>query len=330
MPKPRVFVTRRIAPEAFALLNGHVDCEVWDGELAPPRAVLLERASPCDGLLTMLTDRVDAELLAAAPSVRVISNMAVGYDNVTVPDCTRRGVLVGNTPGVLTITCAEFTMALLLAAARRVVEGDAYLRHGLWKGWMPMMIPGRDLNASTLGIVGLGAIGLEVAVRARAFGMRVLYHSRTRRPGAESSHDLVWSPDLVSLLRQSDFVSLHVALTPQTRHLIGRDQLRAMQPHAILINTARGPVVDQRALYEALRERVIAGAALDVMEQEPMPLDDPLLTLPNVVVTPHIASDSVATRTRMAVMAAQNLLAGLRGEPMPSCVNPEAAGNLKG
>ena len=324
MSVPRVLVTRRIAPEAFAVLDGHADCDVWDGELAPPRAALLERAAPCDGLLSMLTDRVDAELLAAAPRLRVVSNMAVGYDNVSVPDCTRRGVLVGNTPGVLTTTCAEFTMALLLAAARRVAEGDRFLREGRWKGWLPMMIPGRDLYGATLGIVGLGAIGLEVAARARAFGMTVLYHSRTRKPDAEASHALAWCPDLVSLLGRSDFVSLHVALSPDTRHLIGREQLRAMQPHAVLINTARGPVVDQRALYEALRERVIAAAALDVMEQEPMPLDDPLLSLPNVLVTPHIASDSVATRTRMAVMAARNLLAGLRDEPMPSCVNPGA------
>lgn len=329
MPVPHVLVTRRIAPQALALLEGEAACDVWEGELAPPHAVLLERAASCDGLLTMLTDRVDAELLAAARRVRVVSNMAVGYDNISVPECTRRGVLVGNTPGVLTITCAEFTIALLLAAARRVVEGDAYLRHGLWKGWMPMMLPGRDLSGATLGVVGLGAIGLEVAVRARAFGMTVLYHSRSRKPDAEARHGLAWSPDLTTLLRRSDFVSLHVSLMPETRHFMGRDQLRAMQPHAILINTARGPVVDQRALYEALRDRVIAGAALDVMEQEPMPQGDPLLTLSNVVVTPHIASDSVATRTRMAVMAAQNLLAGLRGQPMLSCVNPEALSRRK-
>jgi glyoxylate reductase len=325
-----VYVTRRIASEGLALLDGQVEYRVWEGELAAPRDVLLREAKRCDGLLTMLTERVDAELLDAAPTVRVVSNMAVGYDNINVPQCSERGVLVGTTPGVLTVTCAEFAMALLLAFARRVVEGDRYVRDGSWKGWAPGMLNGRDLHGATLGIVGLGAIGLEVAARAKAFGMRVVYHSRTRRREAGVKLGLEWSATLEGLLRQSDYVSLHVALTPETKDLIGHNELRMMPKHSVLINTARGPVVDQRALYEALRDGVIAGAALDVMEQEPMPLDDPLLTLPNVLVTPHIASASVATRRRMAEMAARNLLTGLRGEEMPHCLNAGTTRATKG
>ncbi|MSQ12235.1 MAG: D-glycerate dehydrogenase [Dehalococcoidia bacterium] len=321
---PRVFVARRIAPEALAMLDNQAEVEVWEGEAQPPRALLLKQAACADGLLTMLTDQVDTELLSGAPRLRVVSNMAVGYDNIQVSECTLRGVLVGNTPGVLTATSAEFTFALLMAAARRVVEADRFVREGRWRHWQPDLLLGRDLHGATLGVVGLGAIGREVAVRARAFGMRVIYCSAHRHPDDEARHGLTWAPDLGALLRESDFVTLHVPLKPATHHMIGREQLRMMRRHAVLVNTARGPVVDQRALYEALRDGVIGGAALDVAEVEPMPPDEPLLSLPNVVVVPHIASATVATRTRMAVMAVQNLLAGLRGEPMPHCVNPEA------
>ncbi|MSP79138.1 MAG: D-glycerate dehydrogenase [Dehalococcoidia bacterium] len=324
MSTPHVFVTRMIAPEALALLRAQADVDVWPHESPPSANELRERAHTCDGLLTMLTDRVDAGLLDAAPRVRVISNMAVGYDNIQVPEATKRGVLIGTTPGVLTKTSAEFAFALLLAAARRVVEGDQFLRAGKWQTWHPGMLLGRDLAGATLGIVGLGAIGLEVAKRARVFEMHVAYTSRTRKPEEEQRYGLTWIHDLSDLLQASDFVSLHVALTEQTRHLIGLKQLHHMKRTAILVNTARGSVVDQKALYGALREGVIAGAALDVAEQEPMPLSEPLLTLPNVIVTPHIASASVATRTRMAVMAAQNLLAGLSGQTMLHCLNPQA------
>ena len=324
MPKPRVFVTRRVAAEALALVSRETDMELWAGDEPPPRSVMLEEARRSDGLLTMLTDRIDAELLDTAPKLHVVSNMAVGYDNVQVPEATKRGVLIGTTPGVLTTTSAEFAFALLLAAARRVVESEKFLRDGKWKTWNPGMLLGRDLAGATLGIVGLGAIGVEVAKRARAFDMKVLYHSRTRKPEEEKQYGLQWAPDLPSLLRASDFVSLHVALTPETRHLIGRDQLHLFRRDAILINTSRGGVVDQKALYQALKDGVIAGAALDVAEEEPVPHHEPLLTLPNVLITPHIASATVATRTRMAVMAAQNLVAGLKGEPMPHCLNPEA------
>ena len=325
MARPKVFVTRRVADEALSLLRAHADVDVWADDAPPPRAVLLERARGCDGLLTMLTEVVDAELLDAAPSVRVVSNMAVGYDNIRVPEATKRGVLIGTTPGVLTKTCAEFTIALLLALTRRVAEGDQYVRTGKWGPWHPGVLVGRDLAGATLGIIGLGAIGLEVAKGARAFEMEVLYTSRNRRPEAEAQYGLKWASDLPGLLDASDFVSVHIALTPETRHLIGQEQFRMMQRSAKLINTARGGIVDQKALYQALKDGVIAGAALDVAEEEPMPLTEPLLTLPNALVTPHIASASVAARRGMAMMAAQNLLAGLRGELMPYCLNPEAA-----
>jgi glyoxylate reductase len=282
-----------------------------------------------DALLTMLTDRVDEELLAQSPRLAVVSNLATGLDNVDVAACTRHGVLVGRTPGVLAKTCAEMAFALLLAATRRVVEGDRFARDGSWKIWHPNQLLGRDLQGAVLGIVGLGGIGLEMAIRARAFEMKVVYYQRHRRPDAEERHGLAYASDLPTLLRQADFVSIHAPLTPETRHLIGAAQLGMMRRHAILVNTSRGPLVDQEALVEALKNGVIAGAALDVMEEEPIPLDDPLLALPNVVLTPHIASASVASRRRMAVMAAENIIAALRGEPMPACANPEAQGRRR-
>lgn len=319
---PRVFVTRRVDQEALDLLERHARVTVWEDKHPPSRGVLLSSASECQGLLTMLTDLVDDELLAQAPGLVVVSNMATGLDNVDVAACTRRGVLVGSTPGILAKTCAELAFALLLAVARRVVEGDRFVRDGSWEVWHPSLMLGRDLHGATLGIVGLGAIGLEVARRARAFEMEVVYYQRRRRPDAEVEHGLRYAPDLPTLLRDSDFVTIHAPLTPETRHMIGAAELGMMRPHAMLVNTSRGPLVDQKALAEALRRGAIAGAALDVMEQEPIPLDDPLLGLPNLLLTPHIASASVATRRRMAVMAAENLVAALRGDPMPACANP--------
>ena len=324
--RSQVFVTRRIDQAALDLLEGHALVTVWEDFHPPPREVLLAKAGECTGLLTMLTDRIDEELLAQSPGLSVVSNMATGLDNVDVAACTAHGVLVGSTPGVLAKTCAELTIGLLLAAARRVVEGDGYARDGSWKVWHPQAMLGRDLHGATLGIVGLGGIGLEVAKRARAFEMEVLYYQRRRRPEAEAAHGVRFAPDLATLLRGSDFVSIHAPQSPETYHLIGREELRMMRRHAVLVNTSRGALVDQQALVEALETGVIAGAALDVMEQEPVPLDDVLLRTPGVVLTPHIASASVATRRRMAVMAAENVVAALLGEPMPACANPEAAG----
>jgi glyoxylate reductase len=299
------------------------ECRIWEGDLPPPREVLLREVAEVEGLLCLLTDRIDEELLDAAPRLKVVSQMAVGVDNIDVAACTRRGIPVGNTPGVLTETTADLAWALLMATARRVVEADAYTRSGAWKTWEPMGLLGPDVHGATLGILGLGAIGAAVARRAGGFGMRILYHSRHRKPELEAELGLEHHP-MEEVLREADFVSLHTALTPETRHLIGARELALMKPTAILINTTRGPVVDQAALAAALGEGKIAAAGLDVFEKEPVPLDDPILGLPNVVALPHIGSASIATRGRMARMAADNLLAALSGQRPPNLVEPQA------
>lgn len=323
MPLPRVYVTRRLPEAALAMLRAQAEITVWPtDEVPPPREVLIGEAGASDGLLSLLTDRVDGALLDAAPRLRVVSNCAVGFDNVDVDAATARGVVVTNTPGVLTETVADFTMALLLAAARRLIEADRYTRAGKWQSWEPMLFLGQDVYGATLGLVGLGRIGAAVARRAHGFGMTVLYHDVVRREDLERDLGLRYAA-LDEVLRQADFVSLHVPLAPQTRHLIGAAQLALMKPTAVLINTARGPVVDPEALYHALAGRRIAAAALDVFEVEPVPSDDRLLTLDNIVVAPHIASASVETRTKMAVMAAENLLGALAGRRPPNLVNPE-------
>jgi glyoxylate reductase len=321
--KPAVYVTRELPGDAVERLRRAASVRVWPEELPPPRDVLLREAAAADGLIALLTDRIDTELLDAAPRLRIVSNVAVGYDNIDVAEATRRAVLVTNTPGILTDTTADFAFALLMAAARRVVEADRYTRQGRWKTWGPQVLLGQDVHGACLGIVGLGGVGLEVAKRARGFGMRILYQDHRRRPREERRYGLLHT-ELDQLLREADFVSLHVPLTDDTRHLIGERELSLMKPTAVLVNTARGPVVDQRALYRFLKERRIAAAALDVTEVEPIPMDDPLLTLDNVIIAPHIASASVATRTRMASMAADNLLVALRGEEPPHCVNRQA------
>jgi len=325
VPKPSVFVTRALpGGDALPRLEAAAEVDVWLEEAPPPHDEIVRRAADADALLTMLTDPIDAAVLDAGTRLRVVANMAVGYDNIDVLGATARGILVTNTPGVLTETTADMAWALLLAAARRVAEGDRLTRMGGWKAWHPSFLLGRDVHGATLGIVGLGQIGLAVARRARGFDMRLLYHSRTRRPEAEAELGLEFV-ELERLLKESDFVTLHVPLSERTRHLIGERELALMKPTAILVNTTRGPVVDQRALYRALKERRIAAAGLDVAEEEPIPLDDPLLTLDNVTITPHVGSASVATRGKMAAMAVENVLAVLRGEQPPNCVNPEAA-----
>ena len=320
--KPRVYVTRKVPKQAIMRLQPECEVEVWDGELPVPRDVLIEKVHDIDGLYCLLTDRVGPQLLDAAPHLRVVSNMAVGYDNIDVPACTARGIPVGNTPGVLTETTADLTFALLMAAARRIVEGVDYVRAGRWKTWGPVLLMGPDVHGATLGIIGLGRIGQAVARRARGFDMRILYHDIYPMPEAEASLAATFV-DMDTLLAESDFVTLHVNLTEDTHHLIGREELGVMKSTAVLVNASRGGVVDPEALYEALQEGEIACAALDVTEPEPILEDDPLLSLPNCIVVPHIGSASVATRTKMATMAAENLLAGLRGEPLPNCINPE-------
>jgi glyoxylate reductase len=331
MTKPKIYVTRRIAQKALDLIAGDTEIEVWSGELPPPYQTLLEKAGSADGLLTLLTDRIDAALIDRAPRLKVISNLAVGYDNIDVTEATRRGILVGNTPGVLTETTADLAFALLLASARRVVEGHQYTIHGHWKTWGPMVLLGQDVHGATLGIIGLGRIGVEMARRAGGFGMRILYHGPHRKSESlEKELGVEYFADLKKLLSSADFISVHVPLTPSTDKLIGPSEFKLMKKTAIFINTARGSIVDQRALYEALKSGEILAAGLDVTTVEPIPPDDPLLTLNNVIITPHIGSASVQTREKMAVMAAENLLAGLRGELPPNCVNPQALTSRRG
>ena len=322
MGQPRVFVTRRLPEGVLDPLLAEAEVEVWAEEEPPPYEVLRQRARQVDGLLCLLTDRVDADLIESSSALRVISQMAVGVDNIDLQAATRQGIPVGHTPGVLTEATADFTWALLLAAARRVVEGDRYVREGRWRTWSPTLLLGPDVHGSTLGIVGFGRIGQAVARRAQGFGMKVLYHSRTRRPDLEGSLGAAYA-SLENLLRQSDLVTLHTPLTEETHHLIDEDALRLMKPSAVLVNVARGPVVDPQALFRALKEGWIAFAALDVTEPEPLPPDSPLLDLPNLIVTPHLASASLQARRRMGEMAVANLLAGLRGERLPHCANPE-------
>jgi len=323
MTKPRVFVTRILPDRGLQKVLAQTDATVWQEELPPPRAVLLDWARQADGLLTLLTDKIDAELLDAAPHLKVVANFAVGFDNFDVPAATQRRVLMTNTPGVLTDTTADLAFTLLMACARRIVEGRDYAKNGHWHTWGPMLLMGQDIHGATLGIAGIGRIGLAMARRARGFGMRILYHDAFRSEVAEQELGAV-AVSKAELLAQSDFVSLHVPLTPETYHYIDAAALRAMKPNAILINTARGPVVDTLALYEALKAQQIFAAGLDVTDPEPLPAEHPLYTLDNALVVPHIASASFETRSRMAEMAADNLLAGLAGQLPPNCLNPEA------
>jgi glyoxylate reductase len=303
-------------------IHSFCDAKVWEGELPPPRDVLLSNVAEVAGLLSLLTDKIDAELMDKAPKLKVVSNCAVGFDNIDVKAATERGIIVGNTPGVLTDTTADFAFALMLAAARRVAEGDRIVRAGKWKTWGPMILLGPDVHDATLGIVGLGRIGSAIARRAKGFGMNLIYSDVIRNKKAEDEFGIRFV-DMDTLLAQSDFITLHTNLTPETYHLIGPNQFEKMKKTAILVNSSRGPIVDNMALYEALKSGKIAYAALDVTEPEPLPANHPLLTLENVIVVPHIASASVATRTKMGVMAADNLIAGLKGEMPPNPVNPE-------
>ena len=307
------------------LLQDFCATTIWPDELPPSHADLLAQVTGMDGLLSLLTDRIDAEVMqAAGPSLKVISNHAVGVDNVDVAEATARGIPVGNTPGILTDATADLAFALLLAAARRVVEGDRLVKAGGWKTWAPGFMLGADLAGATLGIVGFGRIGRALARRAAGFGLRILFTDPS--PAAPEPGVAAEQVDLDTLLRTSDFISLHTPLTEETRGLINRDTLRRMKPTAVLINTSRGPVVDQQALYEALHSKRIFAAALDVTVPEPLPLDSPLLELENCIVVPHIASASWRSRQQMSLMAAENMIAGLKGERLPHCANPEVYG----
>lgn len=318
--RPRVFVSRRMRDAGLNLVLEFCDADVWDEEMPPAREVLLEKVRSVDGFLSMLTDRVDAELLdAAGPQLKVVSNHAVGFDNIVVADATARGVPVGNTPGILTDATADLAFALLLAAARRLVELEKYIRAGKWKTWHPSMLLGMDLAGKTLGLVGFGRIGQAVAKRAVGFDLRVIFYD----PTAKTEFGAIKMNSLDELLRESDFVSVHAPLNESTRHMVNADFLSKMKPNAVFVNTSRGPVVDQAALYEALKAKQIFAAGLDVTDPEPLPLDSPLLTLENCVIVPHIGSASERTRDAMARLAAENLIAGLKGERLPHCINPE-------
>ena len=307
----RVFVARRLPGGAVDRLRAENEVELWTDQMPPSREELLARAPELDGLLSLLTDPVDADLIAAAPRLRAISNYAVGVDNVDLAAATERGIPVGNTPDVLTDSTADLALALMLGIGRRIVEGAAYVRRGEWRTWEPGLLLGRDLHGATVGIVGFGRIGRAVARRCEGFGCEVLYTELDAGVGLDE------------LLARSDFVTLHTPLAPDTRGLIDAAALRRMKPTAYLINTARGPLVDTDALAEALHGGEIAGAALDVTDPEPLPGDHPLFAAPGLLVVPHIASASHATRERMADMAVDNLLAGLAGKRMPNCANPE-------
>jgi len=300
---------------------------VWDADRPPTPEELRQRAAGCTGLLTMLTDRVDAQLLAACPQVRAVANMAVGYDNIDVAAATAHGVAVTNTPGVLTETTADLAFALLLAAARRLPEGEQAVREGAWGAWHPTWLLGREVHGATLGIVGPGRIGAAVARRALGFGMRVLYSSRTGSRQAEFPGE---AATFETLLERSDFVSVHVPLTDATRGLFGEAAFRRMRPEAIFINTSRGGVADQAALLRALREGWIGGAALDVTTPEPLPADDPLLSAPRLLVVPHLGSATRQTREQMAALAVDGLLDTLAGRRPQHLVNPEVWPALSG
>ncbi len=319
MPKPKVFVTRIIPTKGLDIVQEFCEAEVWPGEMPPSPEELLRRVRGVDGILSLLTDRIDAAVMdAAGPGLKVISNHAVGFDNVDVAAATARRIPVGNTPGILTDATADMAFALLLAAARRLAEGAQYVKDGKWKTWGPSLLLGADLAGATLGLVGFGRIGQAVAKRAQGFDLRIIYHD----PTAEPAFGAV-PVDFETLLRDSDFISLHVPLTDETYHLINAETLAKMKPTAVLVNTSRGGVVDPSALEQALRSRRIFAAALDVTEPEPIQMDDPLLALDNCLIVPHLGSASKQTRDMMAYLAAQNLVAGLKGERLPHCVNPE-------
>ncbi|OGL17483.1 MAG: D-glycerate dehydrogenase [Candidatus Rokubacteria bacterium RIFCSPLOWO2_12_FULL_69_21] len=319
---PRILITRSLPPEAMSLARARAAVDLHPGPHSLPRADLIARLKDKAGLVCLITDTIDAEVLSGAPGLKVVANVAVGYNNIDVAAATARGIVVTNTPEVLTETTADFTWTLLMAVARRVVEGDGYVRAGKFGRWEWELLWGADVHGKTLGIFGFGRIGKAVARRARGFGMRILYHDTVRADAAAERELGATYVDKTTLLKESDFVTLHTLLSPETRHLIGAAELRQMKPTASLINASRGPCVNEAELVQALKEGWIAGAALDVYEEEPK-VHPGLLSLPNVVLAPHIASASRETRLRMATLAVENCLAVLEGKTPPTPVNPE-------
>ena len=323
--KPKVFVTRILPEAGLQLIRAACDAEIWTDPLPPPASLIRQKIADCDGLVSLLTDKIDGDLLDQAPRLKVVSNFAVGFNNIDVPACTQRGVAVGNTPGVLTDATADMAFCLLITAARRVVEGHNYTLAGKWKTWEPLGHLGQDLAGRTLGVVGMGRIGYALAKRCHGgWDMKILYHDVYASDKAEKDFG-ARRVDLDTLLCESDFVSLHTDLNDKTRGMIGTEQFKKMKKSAVLINTARGPLVDQQALAAALKTGTIFAAGLDVTDPEPPTMDDPLLKVPNVVIAPHIASATIQTRDQMAEICARNLIAGLTGQKLPAWVNPEVA-----
>ena len=319
MTRPKIFIARIIPDLGLRFVNEHFPADAWSHEQPPTKDQLIEHSRGVDGLLCTLTERVDGDLMDSIGSqLKVISSMSVGVDHIDIAAVTARKIPVGNTPGVLTDATADQAFALMLAAARRITEAERFVRAGKWTTWIPSLLLGADLVGSTLGIVGFGRIGQAVAKRAQGFDMRVIYYSPNAKPAYNAQ-----SVDLDTLLRESDFVSLHVPLKPETKHLVNDEFLAKMKPNAILVNTTRGGVLDQNALYTALKSNQIFAAALDVTDPEPLAMDSPLLELENCIIVPHLGSASKKTRDMMSLLAAQNLVAGLKGERLPNCVNPE-------
>lgn len=323
MTKPRIFVTRRIPQEGLEILKRCCQVEVSDYDGVIPRSLLLEKVKDTDGLLVLLTDMIDKKVIVAAgKKLRVISNYAVGYNNIDVVEATKRGIMVTNTPGVLTETTADLAWALLMCIGRRIVEGDKLVRAGKFRGWEPMLLLGTDIHESTLGLIGFGRIGQAMARRAKGFNLKVIYYDREPVPPIIEKELGASYVSFDELLRKSDFISVHVPLTEETFHLIGQEEFSMMKKESYLINTARGPIIDEKALVKALKGGVIRGAALDVFENEPA-IEQELMNMDNVVIVPHIGSASYRTRTKMAIMAAKNLISALKGERPEFLVNPE-------
>ncbi len=316
----KVFVTRTVAQEAIEMLSKYAQVDAWVEEEPIPREEFLRRIADVDGILQWGGDPIDGEAMDTAPKLKVIANVSVGYDNIDVDAATKRGIRVSNTPGVVTESTADLAFALLLVMSRRLIEMTRVVINGEWRNFGPMEMLGYDVYGKTLGIIGMGRIGAAVARRAKGFDMKVLYHNRHRRPD-EAELGAEYIEDIPTLLKKSDFVSIHVPLNKETRNLIGARELSCMKPTAMLVNSARGAIVDQKALHEALKRKQILGAALDVTEPEPMSPDDPILKLDNVIVLPHVGTQTLDTGVNMSVIGAQNLIAGLRGKPMPNCVN---------
>ena len=324
--KKRVFVTRRIPIDGLKIINQEFDASVWPDEFPPSKEEIVRNAKDCEGLVTLLSDPIGADVIEQLPNLRVITQYAVGYDNIDLKYATKKGIIVTNTPGVLTETTADLTWALIMATSRRILEADRYVREGNWKvAWGPELLLGSDIYGATLGIIGMGRIGRAVARRAFGFNMKILYTSRSIKERDTKVAEQLGAQrvDLQTLLRTSDIVTLHVPLSSDTTHLIGKTELTMMKSGSILINTSRGPVVDEDALYQALVTKHLGGAGLDVFTEEPIRMDSPLLQLANVVITPHIGSASTCTRSTMAKMCAENLRVALAGSRPPNIVNPE-------